>query len=197
MRGRGSASYPSSRAAIFIDRDGVINQWRQNHVLDWRQFVFTPGIVEALRDVMALDLPLIVISNQSAVGRGLMSLADLEFITRSLDSHLAASGVRIAGYYYCVHAVEDNCGCRKPKPGLLHKAAEDFGLDLARCVFVGDAATDIDAALAAGCQPVLFGETPLVEGERAKRPVPAAPKAASPRDLLRVVVEQLQVLRDE
>lgn len=196
MLGRGSASDPSWRAAIFIDRDGVINQWRQNHVLDWRQFVFTPGIVEALRSVMALKAPLIVISNQSAVGRGLMSLADLEFITRSLDSHLAASGVRIAAYYYCVHTAEDNCECRKPKPGLLRKAAEDFGLDLARCVFVGDAATDIDAALAAGCQPVLFGETPLVEGERARRPVPPAPKAASPRDLLRVVAEQLQAARD-
>lgn len=55
-----------------------------------------------------------------------MRLADLEFITRRLDSQLAASGVRIASYYYCVHKVEDNCECRKPKPGLLRKAAEDF-----------------------------------------------------------------------
>lgn len=195
VRGSGAAPHPSSRAAIFIDRDGVINQWRQNHVLDWRQFVFTPGIVEALRDVMALEAPVIVISNQSAVGRGLMRLADLEFITRRLDSQLAASGVRIASYYYCVHKVEDNCECRKPKPGLLRKAAEDFELNLARCVFVGDAATDIDAALAAGCQPVLFGERPLVEGERATRPVPPAPKAATPRDLPRVVAEQLQAAR--
>jgi D-glycero-D-manno-heptose 1,7-bisphosphate phosphatase len=182
-----------SRAAIFIDRDGVINQRRENYVLHSWQLVFTPGIVDALRELTELQVPMIVVSNQSAVGRGLMSLSDLDQITQTLDSALAGNGVHLSGYYYCVHKVEDNCSCRKPKPGLIRKAAEDFGFDLSRCVFVGDSATDLDAALAAGCQPVLFGDRPLIEGDRSKRPVPQVPKASSPRDLLRVVSQHLKL----
>lgn len=144
-------------SAIFIDRDGVINQRRpDDYVLDWSQFVFVPGIREALRQLTTLGLPLIVISNQAAVGKGLLSLNDLREITTRMQQLLLKDGIVLAAAYYCPHRSEDGCGCRKPKPGLLVAAAEDFEVDLARSVFIGDSITDVGAAEAVGVQPLVF-----------------------------------------
>lgn len=143
--------------AIFIDRDGVINRRRPgDYVLDWSQFVFIPGIREALRRLSMLRVPMIVISNQAAVGRGLLNVAILEAMTAQLQEVLCGSGVVLNAYYYCTHRADEGCDCRKPKPGLLRQAAAEFDIDLSRSVFIGDADTDVQAARLAGCQPVLF-----------------------------------------
>jgi D-glycero-D-manno-heptose 1,7-bisphosphate phosphatase len=144
--------------AVFIDRDGVINCRRpDDYVLNWSQFAFTPGIREALKKIASLGLPMIVISNQAAVGKGLLELAGLEEITAQMHRALAADGTFLAAAYYCTHRPDENCVCRKPKPALLHKAAEDFNIDLSRSIFIGDSDTDIQAARAAGSTPILFG----------------------------------------
>jgi len=144
--------------AIFIDRDGVINCRRaDDYVLDWSQFVFMPDIRKALRDLSSLQLPMIVISNQSAVGRGLLTPAALQDMTAQMQKTLLNDGVCLTAVYFCTHAPAEGCPCRKPKPGLLHAAAADFNIDLSRSIFIGDSNTDIEAARAAGCQPVLFG----------------------------------------
>ncbi|MGA8022832.1 MAG: HAD family hydrolase [Candidatus Acidiferrales bacterium] len=144
--------------AIFIDRDGVINCRRPgDYVLNWSQFVFVPGIREALKQLSSLGLPVIVISNQAAVGKGLLNSAGLEEITARMNEALLADSTSLAAAYYCTHRIEDRCPCRKPKPALLLSAAADFNIDLSRSIFVGDSDTDAQAARAAGCASVLFG----------------------------------------
>lgn len=143
--------------AIFLDRDGVINLRRpDDYVLDWSQFTFLDGIRAALRQLATLQLPMIVISNQAAVGKGLLSPADLEEITNRMHQVLLDDGVTLNAAYYCIHRADENCTCRKPKPGLLYAAASDFDVDLSRSVFIGDSGTDIAAAHAAGCASAWF-----------------------------------------
>jgi len=146
------------RPAIFLDRDGVINQRRANdYVLDWSQFIFIPGISAALKQISILGLPMIVISNQAAVGKGLLDLTGLRAITINMQQALLEDGAPLAAAYYCVHRPDENCVCRKPKPALLQTAADDFNIDLSRSIFIGDSGTDVQAGRAAGCASVLFG----------------------------------------
>lgn len=145
--------------AIFIDRDGVINQRRRDgYVLDWSQFRFMPGIREALKQLSTLQLPIIVISNQAAVGRGLLNLDGLREITARMQQALLKDGTVLTAAYYCPHRSEEQCCCRKPKPGLLFAAARDFDIDLTRSVFIGDSTVDVKAAQSAGTRPLMFGD---------------------------------------
>jgi histidinol-phosphate phosphatase family protein len=143
--------------AIFIDRDGVINCRRPgDYVLDWLQFIFMPGIRDALKQLSSLGLPMIIISNQAAVGKGLLDPVGLEEITNKMHQALSGDGTILAAAYYCMHRPDENCTCRKPKPALLFAAAADFNIDLGRSIFIGDSETDVRAAQAAGCASVLF-----------------------------------------
>ena len=147
--------------AIFLDRDGVINCRRpDDYVLNFAQFLFTPGIKAALRQLATLGLPMIVISNQACVGKGLLDVPMLEEITEQMHGSLAADGIFVTAAYYCVHRSDDNCSCRKPKPGLLHHAADVYNIAMRRSIFIGDSESDIQAGLAAGCQPIFFGSVP-------------------------------------
>lgn len=144
--------------AIFIDRDGVINNRRAgDYVLNWSQFVFMAGIRNALKRLALLELPIIVISNQSAVGRGLLTRSTLEEMTGYMREALLADGVPLKAVYYCLHKPDDRCSCRKPEPKMLYRAALDFNLDLSASVFIGDSDADTRAAQLAGCKPILFG----------------------------------------
>jgi D-glycero-D-manno-heptose 1,7-bisphosphate phosphatase len=149
-----------SNTAIFLDRDGVINRRKiDGYVLDWSEFVFIPGIREALKQLATLDLPTILISNQAAVGKCLLDAARLEQITEQMQKALLFDGAPLTAAYYCTHRREENCPCRKPKPGLLRRAAEDFDIDLRRSIFIGDSESDLEAGEAAGCRPILFGRS--------------------------------------
>jgi D-glycero-D-manno-heptose 1,7-bisphosphate phosphatase len=185
-------AYAPGSAAIFIDRDGVINRRRpDDYILDWSQFVFVPGIRSALKDLSGLGLPIIIVSNQSAVGRGLLQPAALEKITFQLHRTLLEDGTKLSAAYYCPHAPEQDCPCRKPKPGLLLQAALDFRLDLDRSVFIGDADTDLQAAHAAGCKAVLFGAG-LLNSSDSLPLVRTTPAANSVEELFNVVVKRLR-----
>lgn len=178
--------------AIFIDRDGVINHRRAgDYVLSWSQFTFTPGIRRALRELAILKLPIIVISNQSAVGRGLLDASALETITCRMHEALLSDGTPISAVYYCTHKPEDDCICRKPRPALLHKAAADFCIDLANSVFIGDSDADVRAAELAGCKPLLFGPG-LTACSDSSAWMEGLPVAASAKELFRVVTESLK-----
>ena len=175
--------------AIFIDRDGVINCRRPgDYVLNWSQFIFVPGIRSLLKQLASLGLPMIVISNQAGVGKGLLDPAGLQEITARMHQALLEDGTSLAAAYYCIHKADENCPCRKPKPALLQAAAGDFNIDLSRSAFIGDSETDVQAARAAGCAPVLFGSE---DG-----PPPASPTdlliATSVTDLYTVVARYLQ-----
>lgn len=143
------------RAAIFLDRDGVINENRDDYVKSWAEFVFLPGVLRALRRLAESRFAVVVISNQSAVGRKQMDLGALEEIHRQMTQEIARAGGRIDGIFYCPHQPTEDCPCRKPRPGLLQQAAASLGLDLGHSFLVGDAQSDMEAALNAGCQPVL------------------------------------------
>jgi D-glycero-D-manno-heptose 1,7-bisphosphate phosphatase len=178
--------------AIFIDRDGVINCRRPgDYVLDWSQFVFIPGIRAALKQIASLGLPMIVISNQAAVGKGLLDLNGLRGITAQMHQSLVADGTYLSAAYYCTHRPDEECICRKPKPELLRRAADDFNIDLSRSAFIGDSETDVRAARAAGCAPVVFGKglTNHSESQDWLTNLLVAPVA---EDLFNVVAKSLQ-----
>jgi D-glycero-D-manno-heptose 1,7-bisphosphate phosphatase len=141
--------------AIFLDRDGVINRNRLDHVKSWAEFEFLPGVLDALRRLAQLEWPVVVISNQAIVGRGLVSRQTMDEISEQMTSVVWSVGGRIDRVFYCPHRPEEHCECRKPRPGLLLNAASEMGLDLTRSFFVGDAESDVRAAQAAGCRPVL------------------------------------------
>jgi D-glycero-D-manno-heptose 1,7-bisphosphate phosphatase len=141
--------------AVFLDRDGVINCERRDYVKSRQEFELLPGVLDALAILADLIHPVLVISNQSAVGRGLLTMDILNEIHSELRRSVETHGGRIDAFYVCPHHPDDGCSCRKPQPGLLLQAARDFELDLGNCIFVGDSVTDYQAASAAGCRSVM------------------------------------------
>ncbi|HUI43292.1 MAG TPA: HAD family hydrolase [Terriglobia bacterium] len=143
--------------AIFFDRDGVINQRvAGSYVSSWEEFQFLEGSVEALRALSRLRVPVLVISNQAGVAKGLVGRRALADITRRFVRALARVGARIDAAYYCPHVDRDACRCRKPQPGMLLQAARDWRLDLGRSVMVGDSLRDVEAGRRAGCRGILL-----------------------------------------
>ncbi len=143
------------RPAVFLDRDGVINADPVQFVTCPEELHLMETSAQAIARFNALGLPVIVCSNQSGVAKGLYTLADLGRISERLQELLSEHHARIDAFYYCPHDDTDGCDCRKPKPGLLLRAAEEHGIDLSRSVFVGDSWRDIEAGRAAGVRTVL------------------------------------------
>jgi D-glycero-D-manno-heptose 1,7-bisphosphate phosphatase len=141
--------------AILLDRDGVINCERADYVKSWQEFQLLPGVLPALARLATLPIPIAVISNQSAIGRGIIEAAVVTDLHQRLHNVVTAAGGRIDGFFVCPHHPADKCGCRKPQPGLLQQAAQQFAFSLAEAVFIGDAITDYEAACAAGCHAIL------------------------------------------
>lgn len=148
------------RPAVFLDRDGVLNRKppRAEYVRRPDEFEWLPGALEALRRLAAAGFRVLVVSNQAGIARGAMSEADLEEVHRRMLDEARAAGGRIDGVYYCPHGWDDGCDCRKPSPGMLFRAQREHDLDLTRVTFIGDDERDAEAALAAGCRPVLVSE---------------------------------------
>lgn len=144
------------RPAVFCDRDGTLNEDADGYISAPERLVLFPGVTGALRDLAQAGYALVVVSNQSGVGRGIMSLRDLERVNERFVELLEADGVRLDGLYFCPHAPEEGCECRKPRPGMLQRAARELGIDLARSWMVGDKVDDVLAGRAAGCRAVLI-----------------------------------------
>jgi D-glycero-D-manno-heptose 1,7-bisphosphate phosphatase len=143
------------RPAVFLDRDGVLNENRANYVRTWEQVAILPGVLDAMQRLATSQFAVVVVTNQSAVGRGLMSVEVLAAINQGIVQQVQQAGGRIDAVYACPHGPEEGCPCRKPRPGMLLQAAQDLDIDLARSVLVGDAVSDLEAALAVGSRPVL------------------------------------------
>ncbi len=158
-------------SAIFIDRDGVICHNRADYVKRWDEFVFLPGALEALARLAKSHFAVVIVTNQSAINRGKVTLEAVEDIHRRMLQAIEAAGGRVDAIYLCPHRPDEGCACRKPLPGLLHRAAADLGLDLTQSYLIGDALEDIQAALAAGCLPYLVltgrGQAHRAQAERA------------------------------
>ena len=132
-------------SAMFLDRDGVINvNIRAGYVTSPAILTILPGASEAIKRLNDASIPVIIISNQQGVGKGLMSRADLDSVDSALRARITeCSGGVIDRSYYCTHLSSENCDCRKPLGGQLRRAAKEFEIDLTNAVFVGDAKTDI------------------------------------------------------
>lgn len=144
------------RKALFLDRDGLINV-DSGYVGRIKDFKFIDGIAAALRHAQQLGYQLIVVTNQSGIGRGYYSESDFERLTHWMAGQLAQQGVAIDAVYHCPHTDEDHCECRKPKPGMLLQAIDKFDVDCDNSWMIGDSERDIEAAQAAGIgNTVLF-----------------------------------------
>ena len=151
-----SSGRPGLRHAAFLDRDGVINIDR-GYVCRREDFAFVPGVLTGARQLHALQFALVVITNQSGIGRGLYDEAAFQDLTSWMKQQFADADAPLSGVYHCPHhpteaigAYRRACDCRKPAAGMLFAAARDLGLDLSRSVMFGDRASDLLAARAAG-----------------------------------------------
>lgn len=156
---------------VFLDRDGVINEivyFPELGVLDSplnpRQFRLLPGVAEAIKTFNRLGLKVVIVSNQPSIAKGKTTEEAFEKVRLKMRKELEKRGAHIDAEYYCFHhplardpKYRVNCNCRKPKPGLLLKAAKDFGLDLSKCYMVGDSLTDIKAGRSVRCKSFLIG----------------------------------------
>ena len=150
-----------NKGAVFLDRDGVVIE-EVNYLSEVEQVRLIPGAAEAIANLNLAGLPVVVVTNQAGVARGYFPEYRVGEIHSYLDELLAECGAWVDRYYYCPHHPEAavaqyrmKCDCRKPMPGMLHRAATEMGIDLAGSILVGDKASDLAAAGAAGCRSIL------------------------------------------
>jgi D-glycero-D-manno-heptose 1,7-bisphosphate phosphatase len=142
------------RRFIVLDRDGTIIEERE-YLSQPEQVTLIPGAGAALRELQQMGFGLVVITNQSGVGRGIFDQAQLEHVHERLRELLSREGVHLDGLYVCPHKPDDNCACRKPKLGLLQKAAEDLGFRLENSIVIGDKESDVEMGRTAGATTIL------------------------------------------
>ena len=160
----------NKQKCVFLDRDGTLNKY-VSFLRDIDQLELLPGAAEAVRRINASGYLAIVITNQPVIARGEVTVPQLQEIHNKLETMLGREGAYLDAIYYCPHhphkgyegevpELKFDCDCRKPKPGMLLKAAEDFHIDLSASYMVGDGDNDVLCALNAGCTPVKIGEGP-------------------------------------
>ena len=144
--------------AILLDRDGVIIRKAPDgeYIADWRNVEFLPGALEAIKLFHCSGYELIVVTNQRGVATGKIQIEKMHEIHSKIGAVIAKNGGLISAFYYCPHDYSDRCDCRKPRPGMLLRAAKDHSLILSNCWMIGDSLTDIAAGKSAGCKTALI-----------------------------------------
>lgn len=156
------------RHVLFLDRDGVINV-DVGYLSDPAQLEFIPGAIEAMKEAQTRGYDIIVVTNQSGVARGYYTEEDVQALHAEMSRRLETEGVKILAYYYCPHHPEGTvetytkaCDCRKPNPGMLTKAIEEWNVDVDSSFLVGDKPSDVQAAEAIGMRAYPFEEENLM-----------------------------------
>ena len=159
--------------AVFLDRDGVINKYPGDfeYVKSWAELIFLPGVKPALKKLNAAGFKIFIISNQAGVSKRVYSQGTLDLITDNLLNELKNDMVEIEGVFYCTHHPDDNCGCRKPKAGLVHKAIEKLKerggqIDISKSYFIGDTERDIQTGKSVGLKTILVFSGKEKSGEQ-------------------------------
>jgi D-glycero-D-manno-heptose 1,7-bisphosphate phosphatase len=152
---------------VFLDRDGVINRDSPDYITRLENFEFLPGSLDALRRLADAGFSCIVVTNQTAPARGLMAPETLTEIHDHMTAAVAAAGGHILDIFVCPHLPEEDCACRKPKPGMLLAAQEKHRIDLSSAALIGDSAKDIECAQRAGLAAAVLVQTG--NGEKALR----------------------------
>jgi D-glycero-D-manno-heptose 1,7-bisphosphate phosphatase len=175
--------------AVFLDRDGVICRHSPDYIKSWEEFEFIPGSLDALKGLATLELPVIVISNQSCIGRGLVTRGAVDDINRNMVETVRKYGGRIDEAFICPHRPDEGCSCRKPGTGMLREAAMKFDIDLSGSWVVGDNKTDIHMGRKVGCGTILvrtgLGESFITE---AKSIVPPPLIARDIREAVNIII---------
>ena len=140
---------------VILDRDGTINQDSEQYIKSPAEWKPIPGSLEAIARLTQGGWRIVVATNQSGIARGLFDMSTLNAIHTEMHRAVTQAGGRIDAIFFCPHAVDSNCECRKPKPGLLHEIASRFGVELDGVPMVGDSLRDVAAAAVAGAQPWL------------------------------------------
>jgi D-glycero-D-manno-heptose 1,7-bisphosphate phosphatase len=140
---------------VVLDRDGVINLDSDYFVKSPDEWIPIPGSLEAIAMLNHAGYRVVVASNQSGIGRGLFEMSALNAMHQKMHKALMSLGGRVDAVFFCPHTAAENCGCRKPKAGMLHQIAERFAVDLRGVPIVGDSLRDLEAGIAVGCVPHL------------------------------------------
>ncbi|MDT8398397.1 MAG: D-glycero-beta-D-manno-heptose 1,7-bisphosphate 7-phosphatase [Pseudomonadales bacterium] len=140
---------------IILDRDGVINQDAADYIKSPEEWQAIPGSIQAISLLSQAGFMVMVVTNQSGLGRGYFNEVDLANMHTLMHALVEDAGGQIAGVFYCPHRPDEGCHCRKPETGLLKQIEAEFGLSVKDAFYIGDSAKDLDCALAAGCRPVL------------------------------------------
>ena len=169
-----------SHAAVFLDRDGTINE-QMGYINHLSRFELLPQAIPGIRRLNEAGLKVVIITNQSGAARGYFPAALVDEVHGHLNRLLAAGGAHLDGIYACLHGPADGCACRKPRPTLMEQAARDLDLDLCRSYLVGDRYTDIQTAANAGARGILVltgygrGEYEYLRAEQKVQAVHVAP----------------------
>lgn len=152
--------YLSGQKYIFLDRDGTTNVRppKAQYICSPEDFVWLDGAQEAIGELKKAGYFIIMISNQAGIARGVMTEADFEKVQKKMMDDLAELGLGIDAVYYCPHGWDENCDCRKPKPGMLYRAQKDFSINLTECVMIGDDERDVITANNANMRGILVDE---------------------------------------
>ena len=150
---------------VFLDRDGVINRKLENdYVKSWDEFVFLPGVFEAIKAIKEKGYLVIVVTNQRGITRGFMTEKDLQEIHQKMQDELKKHGAQVNDIFYCPHNISDKCNCRKPEPGMLIEAQKKWDIDFAQSYIIGDSESDIEAGKRAGCKGFLTTDLKSIVG---------------------------------
>ena len=147
------------KRVVFLDRDGVINRDSPDYIKTVSEFVFLPRSMAALRNLHASGFTGIVITNQSAINRQMTPRSEVARIHTHLMQAVRNGGGRIEDIFFCPHRPDENCTCRKPKPGLIVQAQAKYRIDLSDAAMIGDSAKDIECARNAGCRRAVLVRT--------------------------------------
>jgi len=160
---------------VILDRNGSLNVHREDFVKSDDEWMPLPGALEAIARLNHAGWTVAIASNQSGLGRGLFDMASLNAMHAKMHKMLAAVGGRVDAVFFCPHSPDENCECRKPKPGLFHQIADRYGVELVGAPAAGDSLRDLQAAAAAGCEPHL-----LLTGVDPAEPLAELPPAYPP-----------------
>jgi D-glycero-D-manno-heptose 1,7-bisphosphate phosphatase len=181
---------------VLIDRDGVINRNRADYVKSWEEFEFLPGSLSALKALAEQRAQVIVVTNQSVVGRGIISLEELEQIHARMREEIERCGAYVDAVFCCPHAPEEGCSCRKPQPGMLAEAMALFEVDPQRCYVIGDSYNDLLAAESVNL-PFILVLTGLGRQELAHQQAHAPSLVASDlRSAVRWILKQESLVKE-
>lgn len=170
---------------IILGRDGILNRYRDDHVKAPEEWLPIDGALEAVSRLNHAGWHAVVATNQSGIGRGMIDMASVNAVHSEMNRKLLAQGGRLDAVFFCPHTPEDHCDCRKPLPGMMLDIGRRYGIDLSRVPMVCDTLRDLQAAVAAGCEPhlVLTGRAAALSPQALQQMLAQAPGATVHADL--------------